>query len=97
MNRARVLRRGLRLTMHLPQGTEILKVSVLRVRTGRAPELVWFAYRHPSKAGLYRLNLHSRKLRGRLKPGLYVVNVTPGVSKAQLGQTTSTRIRITRH
>jgi hypothetical protein len=96
LNRARVQRRGLRLTMRLPQGTEILKVSVLRIRTGRTPELVWFAYRHPSKAGLYRLSLNSRKLRGRLRAGLYVVNVTPGVSKRQLGRTSSTRIRITR-
>jgi hypothetical protein len=97
LNRARVSRSGLRLTMRLPQGAEILKVSVLRIRKNRVPELVWFAYRHPSKAGLYRLNLNSRKLRQRLKAGLYVVNVTPGVSKSQLGQTTSARIRITRH
>src|SRR3954452_340211 len=96
MTRARVSHRGLRFTMRLPQGTEILKVSVLRIRKNRAPELVWFAYRHPSKAGLYRLNLGSRKLRKRLKAGLYVVNVTPGVSKTQLGQTSTTRIRITR-
>jgi hypothetical protein len=97
LTRARVSRRGLRLTMRLPQGTEVLKVSVLRVRKNQRPELVWFAYRHPSKAGLYLLRLSSRKLRQRLKTGLYVVNVTPGVSKSQLGQTTSTRIRITRH
>jgi hypothetical protein len=98
MNRARVLRRGLRLTMRLPQGTEILKISILRVGKGgkvlRKP--VWFAYRHPSKGGLYRLSLHSRKLRQRLKPGLYQVNITPGVSKRQLGRTTTTRVRITR-
>ncbi|MEA2382162.1 MAG: hypothetical protein QOH72_2133 [Solirubrobacteraceae bacterium] len=96
LSRARVQGRGLRLTMRLPQGTEILKVSVLRIRRAGAPELVWFAYRHPSKAGLYRLALNSRKLRRRLTAGLYVVNVTPGVSKRQLGRTSSTRIRITR-
>jgi hypothetical protein len=57
---------------------------------------VWFALRHPSRAGLYRLNLASRKLRQRLKPGLYQVNITPGISKHQLGRTTTTRVRITR-
>ena len=41
-----------------------------------------------------RLNTH--KLRHRLTPGLYQVNITPGVSKRQLGATSSTRIRVTR-
>jgi hypothetical protein len=97
MSRARVRSRGLRFTMRLPAGTEILKVSVLRVRNGKAlRKPVWFAFRHPSHAGLYRMRLNTRKLRRRLTPGLYQVNITPGVSKRQLGATSSTRIRITR-
>jgi hypothetical protein len=98
LSRARVLRRGLRLTMHIPQGTEIVKVSVLRVRHGKVlRKPVWLGYRvAPSRAGLYRLRLDSRALRRRLKAGLYQVNVTPGVSKRQLGATATTRIRITR-
>jgi hypothetical protein len=98
MSRARVLRSGLRLSMRLPQGAEILKISVLRVRKGKVVRKpVWLGYRvTPSRAGLYRLRLKSRALRRRLKPGLYQVNVTPGISKHQLGRTTTTRIRITR-
>ena len=99
MSRARVLRRGLRLSMRLPQGAEILKISVLRVRqsgkVNRKP--VWLAYRVlPSRAGLYRVSLDSRALRRRLKAGLYQINVTPGLSKHQLGGTATTRVRITR-
>jgi hypothetical protein len=100
MSRARVLRRGLRLSMRLPQGAEIIKISVLRVgRNGRVDRRpVWLAYRVlPSRAGLYRLSLDSRALRRRLKAGLYQINVTPGLSKHQLGGTATTRIRITRH
>ena len=95
--RARVLRRGLRLTMRLPQGTEIVKVAIRRVRHGRALRRpMWLGYRVVAHAGLYRLRLDSRALRRRLTPGVYQVNVTPGASRHRLGRTTTTRIRITR-
>jgi hypothetical protein len=102
MSRARVLARGLRLSMRLPQGTEILKVSVLRVRSnGRANRKpVYLAFRLVGRVGpggLYRLRLDSRALRRRMKAGLYQLNVTPGVSRRQLGRTSTTRIRITRN
>jgi hypothetical protein len=97
LTRARALRRGVRLTMRLPQGTEIVKIAILRVRNNRVQRKpVWLGYRVPSHAGLYRLTLDSRTLRRRLKTGLYQVNVTPGVSKRQLGRTATTRVRITR-
>jgi hypothetical protein len=97
MSRARVVRRGLRLTMRLPEGTEIVKIAVFRVRKGKVVRKpVWLGYRVPSHVGLYRLRLDSRALRRALKAGLYQVNVTPGVSKRQLGTTTTTRVRITR-
>jgi hypothetical protein len=60
MPRARVLRGGLRLTMLLPQGAEILKISVLKVRrNGRVDRRpVWLGFRVlPSRTGLYRLRL----------------------------------------
>lgn len=99
MSRARALRRGLRLSMRLPQGAEIIKISVLRVRRngGANRKPVWLAYRVlPSRAGLYHVSLDSRALRRRLKAGLYQINVTPGLSKHQLGGTATTRVRITR-
>ena len=71
LTRARVLRRGLRLTMRLPQGTEIVKVAIRRVRHGRALRRpVWLGYRVVrSTRGLYRLRLDSRALRRRLNAG----------------------------
>jgi hypothetical protein len=99
MSRARVARKGLRLSMVLPQGTEIIKVAVNRIRNNKVVRKpVWVGFRvAPSRPGLYRLTLDSRALRRRMKVGLYVLKVTPGASKQQLGQTTTTRIRITRH
>src|SRR3954452_10479054 len=98
MSRARVARNGLRLSMVVPQGTEIIKVSVNRIRNNKVVRKpVWLGFRvAPSRAGLYRLTLDSRTLRRRMKVGLYVIKVTPGASKQQLGATTTTRIRITR-
>jgi hypothetical protein len=97
MSRARVARKGLRLSMVLPQGTEIIKVAVNRIRNNKVVRKpVWVGFRvAPSRPGLYRLTLDSRALRRRMKVGLYVLKVTPGASKQQLGQTTTTRIRIT--
>lgn len=97
LSRARVLRRGLRLTMRLPVAAEIVKIAIYRVRYGKAQRRpVWLGYRVPAHTGRYRLRLDSRALRRRLKAGLYQVNVTPGLSRRQLGRTTTTRIRITR-
>jgi hypothetical protein len=96
MSRARVLRRGLRLSMRVPAGAEILKIAIYRVRHGKAQRRpVWLGYRLLSHTGLHRMRLDSRALRRRLKTGLYQVNVTPGISRHQLGRTTTTRIRIT--
>jgi hypothetical protein len=98
MSRARVLRNGLRLSMVLPPGTEIIKIAVMRIRHNKVVRKpVWVGFRvAPSRSGLYRLTLDSRALRRRMKVGLYVLKVTPGASKQQLGATTTTRIRITR-
>jgi hypothetical protein len=100
MSRARVLRRGLRFSMRLPQGTEILKIAVYRTRSGKViRKPVWLGFRVVGRippSGLYRIRLDSRALRQRLKAGLYQVNITPGLSKRDLGRTSTTRIRITR-
>lgn len=98
MSRARVLRRGLRLEMILPHGTEIVKVAIFRVRHGKlVRKPVWVGFRVvPSRTRLYRLTLDSRALRRRLKTGLYQVNVTPGATRRELGRTSTTRVRITR-
>ena len=97
VSRARALRHGLRLTMQLPQGTEIVKIAINQIRgkeLGRKP--IWVGYRVASHAGLYRLTLDSRALRRKLRAGLYRIAVTPGPSKHELGRPTFTRVRITR-
>ena len=60
---------------------------------------VWLGYRvvgRLGRSGLYRVRLDSRTLRRRMKAGRYQLNVTPGLSKRELGRTTTTPVRITR-
>ena len=89
---------GVRLSMLLPQGTQIVKVAVFRYRgkkLRRAP--VWVGFRvAPSRIGRYRMTLDGRALRRRLRVGRYQLRVTPGVSKQELGLTTFTTLRVTR-
>jgi hypothetical protein len=97
MSRALVLRRGLRLSMRVPPGTDVVRVAIYRARDNRrSGPAIFLAYRVPPRVGLYRLRLDSRTLRRRLVPGSYQLNVTPGLSRHQLGRTTVTRLRVTR-
>jgi hypothetical protein len=96
VTRTRVLRRGVRLSMRLPAGTEIVRVAIYRTRRGTPlPRPVYLTHRVVPRAGLYRLTLDSRALRQKLKAGRYQLNVTPGVSRRQMGRTTTTFFRVT--
>ncbi|MEA2286644.1 MAG: hypothetical protein QOJ21_2687 [Solirubrobacteraceae bacterium] len=96
VTRARVLRRGLRLSMRVSEGTEVVRVAIYRTRRGkRSARPVYLAFRLVPRAGVFRLTLDSRALRQRLKPGRYQLNVTPGQSRRQLGSTTKTFFRVT--
>jgi hypothetical protein len=96
ISRALALRRGLRLSMRLPQGTEVVRVAIYRVRDNRrSGPAIFLAHRVPPRAGLYRVRLDSRALRQRLVRGSYQLNVTPGLSRHELGRTTVTRLRVT--
>jgi hypothetical protein len=96
VSRARILQRGLRLSMRLPEGTEVVRVAIYRTRGNRrSGRPVYLAFRLAPRAGLFRLTLDSRALRQRLKAGRYQLNVTPGASRTQLGRTTKTFFRVT--
>ena len=74
---ARLRAEGLRVTMRLPGGTEVVRVAIHRARDGRrsGPALVR-ALRLPGASGPYVLRLRSRDVR-RLRPGAYVLEVAP--------------------
>jgi hypothetical protein len=96
VTRARILQRGLRMSMRLAEGTEVVRVAIYRTRGNRRSRRpVYLAFRLAPRAGLFRLRLDSRALRRRLKVGRYQLNVTPGASRRQLGSTTTTFFRVT--
>ncbi|MEY2536120.1 MAG: hypothetical protein QOF29_4030 [bacterium] len=97
VSRARIRGRGLRLSMRVPEGTEVVRIAIYRTRGHRrSGPAVFLAHRVPGGAGLFRVRLDSRGLRRRLVPGSYQVNVTPGITRRRLGRTTVTRLRVTR-
>jgi hypothetical protein len=96
VTRARVLRRGLRLSMRVAEGTEVVRVAIYRTRLGKpSARPVYLAFRLVPRAGVFRLTLDGRALRQRLRTGRYQLNVTPGASRRQLGGTTKTFFRVT--
>jgi hypothetical protein len=82
---ARLRVQGLRATMSVQEGTNVLRFSVYKAKggskTGRA---LYTTSRTPSRAGLYRTTLRSSKL-SKLKAGRYVLEVRAGRSAASLG------------
>jgi hypothetical protein len=96
LSRRQLRRLGLRATMQLPNGTKIVRITIVRLRNGR-PERTPVAVRitRPKRAGLYRLQLRDRALLARLRPGQYVLQVKAGRSATRLGTTASLRFAIT--
>jgi hypothetical protein len=90
----RVRLRGLRLAMRLPAATGVVRIAVLRRRGGRAQgRPIAQALRLPSASGRYVVTLRSRAL---LRPGRYVVQVTPGRDLGDRGATSAAAFTVTR-
>ena len=89
--------RGVRVAMTLPSGTKVVRIAVFRSRGGQASgRALTRVLRRPSSSGRYVVTLRSRALIKALKPGRYVVSVTPGRSLADRGRTSLAAFTITR-
>jgi hypothetical protein len=87
---------GLRLSMRLSQGTEIVQIRVYR-KTRSGLKLLSVGYKTPparAAAGLYRVTQSYIGLRRLLRRGSYEIRVTPGYSKSQLGVTAKAAFRV---
>ncbi|HEV7882770.1 MAG TPA: chitobiase/beta-hexosaminidase C-terminal domain-containing protein [Solirubrobacteraceae bacterium] len=93
MSQSTARKRGLRLTMGLPTGTEIVRIQVYR-KTAKGLTLLSDGYRAPSAAGVYRVSQSHAQLRRLLKRGSYEVRVTPGYAKNDLGVTRRVAFKI---
>jgi hypothetical protein len=93
VKRSTAARDGIRLVMRLGPRCDIVRIRVYR-RTGFGRKLITSGLRAPNASGLYRVRLQSKALRAALKVGRYEVQVTPGASRTQLGQTSTVRLQV---
>jgi hypothetical protein len=94
---ARLRSRGLRVAMQLPAGTGVVRIAVFRQRGGRAQgRALAQTVRLPSASGRYVVTLRGRALLRSLRPGRYVVLVTPGRELGDRGATSTAAFTVTR-
>jgi hypothetical protein len=87
---------GLRGSMSVQQGTNVLRFGVYKARNGqKTGRALYTTSRTPTHAGLYRFSLRSTKL-SKLKAGRYVLEVRAGRSAASLGPVKQFAFTVTR-
>ncbi|MEA2149830.1 MAG: hypothetical protein QOD69_1660 [Solirubrobacteraceae bacterium] len=86
-------RLGLRLSMRVPGGTEVVKINVYR-KTARGLKLLSSGFKAPPAAGLYRVSQSHPALRRLLTRGSYEVQATPGYSRSELGKTAKVSFKV---
>jgi hypothetical protein len=83
--------------MQLPRGTQVVRVAVFRQSGGRRTgSALAKALRLPSASGRYVVRLRGSALLRSLRPGRYVVEVTPGRDLDDRGSTSTVAFTITR-
>jgi hypothetical protein len=88
--------RGLRATMNVQEGTNVVRFAIYKARSGRKTgRALYTTTRTPTHAGLFRTTLRSSKL-AKLKPGQYVMEVRAGRSAASLGAVKKVSFTVTR-
>jgi hypothetical protein len=93
---ARLRSRGLRGSMSVKQGTNVLRFAVYKARNGqKTGRALYTTTRTPTHAGLFRFSLRSSKL-SKLKAGRYVMEVRAGRSAASLGPAKQFAFTVTR-
>jgi hypothetical protein len=87
---------GLRVAMTLPSGTRVVRLAVYRARGGQIRgSALARVVKLPTQSGLYVVRLRDRTLLRSLRPGRYIVQVTPGRALDDRGRTSSIAFTIT--
>jgi hypothetical protein len=92
VTRRSLRRSGLLAHVTLADDTDVLRVRLYR-QAGKRRQLVTSFFRFPESDGAYRLVMRSKAVRG-LKRGRYLLEVTPGVSRRNLGAPSLVGIRV---
>jgi hypothetical protein len=93
---ARLRVQGLRASMQVQEGTNVVRIAIYKARNGRRTGRALFtATRTPTRSGLFRVTLRSGKL-SKLHRGSYVMEVRAGRSAATLGSVRRASFTVTR-
>jgi hypothetical protein len=92
----RLRRQGLRASMRLQQGTNVVRIAVYKARNGQRTGRALFTTTRVARSGLYRVTLRNRSLLRKLKTGSYVMQVQAGETPGSLGRATQIGFRVTR-
>jgi hypothetical protein len=84
VRRSTARKQGIRLHMELTPGTEVVKINIYRRRASRLT-LISSGFKTPGRIGAYNVRQNHAALRRLLRAGTYVVQVTPGASRTDLG------------
>lgn len=96
IKRSKARIQGLRLTLRIVPGTEVVRFRIYRKLRNGARVLLTSGFRAPAAAGFYRATLKDPVLRRKLTPGNYEVEVTPGASQTDLGTSRRHAFKVTR-
>ncbi len=81
---ARVQQQGLRASMQVKEGTNVVRISIYKARNGKKAGSALFVTNRVARAGLLRMTLRSRSLLAKLRAGTYVLEARSGQSLGSL-------------
>jgi uncharacterized protein with ACT and thioredoxin-like domain len=87
---------GLRPSMQVQEGTNIVRIAIYKARDGRRTGAALYTTTRAVRAGLLRVSLRSRSLLRKLRAGTYVMEIRSGRSLDALGGTRAITFTVTR-
>lgn len=81
---ARLQQRGLRASMQVKEGTNVVRIAIYKARNGKKTGSALYRTNRVARAGLLRVTLRSRSLLAKLAAGRYVLEVRSGESLGSL-------------
>jgi hypothetical protein len=84
---ARLQLRGLRASMQVKEGTNVVRIAIYKARNGKKAGSALYVTNRASRAGLLRVTLRSRSLLAKLRAGTYLMEVRSGSSLGSLSAT----------
>jgi chitobiase/beta-hexosaminidase-like protein len=93
---SRLRSQGLRATMQVQEGTNVVRIAIYKARDGRRTGRAVYVTTRAARAGALRVSLRGRSLLRSLRAGTYVMEVRSGQGLASLGSARLVAFTVTR-